>query len=72
LLSLLLAGAVLDGQQPPLWATPANCESAWSSAVDLEAAAVVEPLFELFHGTADDDSLPLEVCAGVCLHGCGG
>lgn len=31
------------------------------AAVDLEDPANVDPLFELFHGTADDDSLPEEV-----------
>lgn len=30
-------------------------------AVNLEDPAVIEPLFELFHGTADDESLPEEV-----------
>ncbi|PRW21127.1 proteasome-associated ECM29-like protein isoform X1 [Chlorella sorokiniana] len=38
--------------------------------VNLEDPAVVEPLFELFHGTADDESLPEEARrapAGVAL-----
>ena len=35
-------------------------------AVNLEDARVVEPLFELFHGTADDDSLPEQVSSVIC------
>ncbi len=33
--------------------------------MNLEDPAVIEPLFELFHGTADDESLPEEV-GGKC------
>lgn len=51
-----------------------RCHTRNPLAVNLEDPAVVEPLFELFHGTADDDSLPEEVGGwgwlGASLAGC--